>query len=234
MLIRSMCVAGCILGFMQVSLAQSAHKKLREGDLLYDQGEFLAAEEAYRKAGAKDEEAKADYNLGNAIYQQERYDEAVKYYEAAAEAAKDPAEKANAYYNLGNTHFKAQALDKSIDAYKNALKLEPDDLDTKKNLTMALQKLRQQQQQQQQQQPQQQQNKDQQQQQPQPQEDQQKQNPQQQNAQSQQEAQPKESNEDLTKEEAEELLRIIDNEDSKVQEKLRKSTANPKKPVKDW
>jgi hypothetical protein len=38
----------------------------------------------------------------------------------------------------------------------------------------------------------------------------------------------------MTKAEAEELLRIIDNEDSQVQEKLRKSSSNPNKPKKDW
>lgn len=221
----------CCLGF--VVFGQSQHKMLRNGDLMYDQGEFLAAEEAYRKASEAKESAQAQYNIGNAIYNQERYDEAVKHFEAAAESASDPQLKSQAFHNLGNTHFKAQALDKSVEAYKQALKLNPSDIDTKKNLTLALQKLQQQQQQQQQQQEgdnqQEQQKEEQQQEQP-----QQPQDQQQQQQQQEEQPRPQESDQDLTKEEAEELLRIIDAEDSKVQEKLRKSSGNPAKPKKDW
>ena len=207
--------------------AQSAHTLRRSGDLMYDQEEYVEAEEAFRRANSKELTPEGLYNLGNAIYQQQRYDEAVKQYEAAAAQATDPALKAGAYYNLGNTHFNAQQLEESIDAYKNALKIDPQDLDTKNNLTRALQQLQQQQQQQQQQNDQEQQNQEQQQQQ-----QQQQQSPQQEDQETEgaEQEQPK----DLSKEEAEELLRIIDAEDQRVQEKLRKSSGDKKKPKKDW
>jgi tetratricopeptide (TPR) repeat protein len=216
--------------------AQSKHKQLREGDLFYEQGEFLEAEEAYRKANETKSNAQAQYNLGNAIYQQERYEEAIRQFESAAESSADPMMKSQAYYNLGNTHFKAQALDKSVEAYKNALRLNPNDTDTKKNLTLALQKLQQQQQQQQQQQDKQEGGEEdkQQQQQPQPAPQDQEKQKQQQSAQGNEDSQQTEAKESMTKAEAEELLRIIDNEDSQVQEKLRKSSSNPNKPKKDW
>lgn len=211
--------------------AQTSHRLLRSGDLMYDQGEFLRAEEHYRKANEAEESAQAQYNLGSAIYNQERYDEAVRHFESAAEQATDPAVKAGAYYNLGNTHFKAQALDKSVEAYKQALKIDPNDIDTKKNLTLALQRLKQQQQQQQQQ-------SQGDQEQPQPPSPQEEQEQQQQQPQSRQpedkQEQPTPAEQNLSREEAEELLRIIEAEDSKVQEKLRKVNANPGKPVKDW
>ncbi len=221
---------------VNIAFSQSPHKQLRNGDLYYDQGEYLEAEEAYRKANAEKQNAQAQYNLGNSIYLQERYDEAVQHYESAAQQSTDPLLKAQAYHNLGNTHYRAQSLDKSIEAYRNSLKLNPGDIDTKKNLTMALQQLRQQQQQQQQDQQKGDQEKEEQQQeeQQQPQEQQQQQQQQQQDSENKEQPQPSESNEDLTKEEAEELLRIINSEDSKVQEKLRKTSANPKKPKKDW
>jgi tetratricopeptide (TPR) repeat protein len=215
--------------------AQSKHKQLREGDLFYEQGEFLEAEEAYRKANETKSNAQAQYNLGNAIYQQERYEEAIRQFESAAESSADPMMKSQAYYNLGNTHFKAQALDKSVEAYKNALRLNPNDTDTKKNLTLALQKLQQQQQQQQQQDKQEGGEEDkQQQQQPQPAPQDQEKQKQQQSTQGNEDSQQTEAKESMTKAEAEELLRIIDNEDSQVQEKLRKSSSNPNKPKKDW
>ncbi len=225
--------------------AQSSHRLLRDGDLYYDQGEFLVAEEAYRKAQAGERNPQAIYNLGNAIYQQERYEEAVRHFEAAAEQATDAQVRAKAFHNLGNAHYRAQALDKSIEAYKNALRLNPGDIDTKRNLTLALQSLQQQQQQQQQQSQQEPDDSEQDQQQ------QQQQSPgesgdtddntQQQTARGEDPADDEgdrpdapESERPLTREEAEELLRIIDTEDSRVQQNLRRSSADERRPKKDW
>jgi Ca-activated chloride channel family protein len=222
----------CCAALMIPVAGQTPHRQLRNGDLFYDQGEFLEAEESYRKANEARLNPQAQYNLGNAIYQQQRYDEAVKHYESAAETATNPLMKAQAYHNLGNTHYRAQALDKSIEAYRNALKLNPEDLDTKKNLTLALQQLRQQQQQQPQQQPGGDEDK---QEQPQPQEQPQQTTQQQETG--QQDEQPPEPSDpvmDLTREEAEELLRIIDADDSRVQEKLRKTSSNTRRSTKDW
>ena len=215
-----------------VIYGQSAHKHKRAGDLFYDQREFNVAEEEYRKANAIDESSTGAFNLGNAIYQQERYDEAVAQYERAAEQAADPKLKAGAYYNLGNTHMQAQQFDKGIEAYINALKADPEDIDTKKNLTMALQQLQQQQQQQQQQQDQEQSEGD----------EEQESEPEDQPQQGQDDAQQEDQvpqpgedqQQDLSREEAEQLLRIVDAEDQKVQEKLRKGAGEKKKPKKDW
>ncbi len=212
--------------------AQSAHKHLRAGDLFYDQREFNVAEEAYRKANAEDESAQGTFNLGNAIYQQERFDEAVTQYERAAEQASDPKVKAGAYYNLGNTYMQAQQFDKGVEAYINALKADPDDIDTKKNLTLALQQLQQQQQQQQQEQQEQEHGQDEQQDQEQEQQPQQGQDNAPQEDQSPQPDQQEQQN--LSREEAEQLLRVVDRDDQKVQEKLRKASGKQRKPKKDW
>ena len=222
------------------AFSQSAHKLRRDGDLMYDQREYLAAEEAYRKANDKESTAEGMYNLGSAVYNQERYEEAVKHYSSAAETASAPDLKSAAYFNLGNTYVNAGELEKGIGAYIESLKILPDDLETKKNLTRALQQLKQQQQQQQQQ-DQQGEGEEQEEQQQQNQgggEDQEQQQEQQAQAQAEEEeseasSQPQEQQE-LTKEEAEELLRIIESEDQRVQEKLRKGSAEKKKPKKDW
>jgi len=87
-----------------IGYGQNPHKQLRNGDLYYDQGEFLEAEEAYRKANAEKQNAQAQFNLGNSIYEQARYDEAIQYFESAAQQSSDPLLKAQAYHNLGNTH----------------------------------------------------------------------------------------------------------------------------------
>ena len=121
--------------------AQSAHKYLRKGDNAYENGSYSDAEVNYRRALEKENTTRGEYNLGNSTYRQERYDEAIKHYEAAAGAAKDQQTKARAYHNLGNAHFQNGKIPESIEAYKNALRLNPNDFDTKRNLANALRRL---------------------------------------------------------------------------------------------
>lgn len=111
--------------------AQSAHKHLRTADQAYEAQDYTQAEENYRKSLVKKNTTKGTYNLGNAIYQQERYDEAVKTYETAARTAQDAATKASANHNLGNAYFNQKEYEKSIEAYKNALRLNSQDVETK-------------------------------------------------------------------------------------------------------
>ena len=224
--------------------AQDAHKWLLKGDKAYEDKNFSEAEVNYRRALEKDNSAQGAYNLGNSTYRQERYDEAVRHYESVTESARDNVTRARAFHNLGNAHFQNQKYKESIDAYKNALRLNPDDMDTRRNLVNALRRLPpppppQSQQGDSQQQ------KDQNQQQNQQQQQQQNQSPQQdpqdnenQDENDQQQQQPssgqQEQPQDLSKEEARQLLEIMDQEEQKVQQKLRKAQAKNKKSSKDW
>ncbi len=215
--------------------SQSSHKLLIEGDALYKKEQFDLAEEKYRKAKVKDKSGKAAYNLGNSLSVQERYEEATNQFSNAAAMSNDPEVKSKAYYNLGNTHFRNQKFQESVDAYKNALTYNEEDSQTKENLMMAKKMLQVQQQQQQQQQQEQEQKENQEQQQQEQQEQQQQEN-QDQSQEEKEEPQSAEETEkkDLDKEDARKLLEIIENEEKKVQEKLRKMKGNSTKPKKDW
>lgn len=70
-------------------IAQDTHKLLRAGDRDYNNQDFAAAEESYRKSLQKDKTIKGNFNLGNSVYNQDRHEEAVEYYESAANLAKD-------------------------------------------------------------------------------------------------------------------------------------------------
>ncbi|MEO1435030.1 MAG: tetratricopeptide repeat protein [Bacteroidota bacterium] len=231
-----------LLSFGQLN-AQSDHKHLREGDKSYLDKDYTNAEEQYRRViRENDGSLKGNYNLGNAIYEQERFQEALEYYQAAAQVAGDESQRADALHNLGNAFYQVQDFENSINAYKEALKLDPNDMATKYNLTSALRQQRIQQQQQQQrqnqegEQEQQQQEQQQQQQQQEQQEGEQQQEqqqaPEEQEVDENQEQQPAETRE-MSKEEAERLLDIIEKEEQKVQEKLRKNQAKGKL-EKDW
>ena len=109
-----------MLPFILTIEAQSAHKHLRNADEDYKVSNFEAAEEDYRKSLEKENSAQGRYNLGNAIYQQDRFEEAIKQYNDAIQTTGDPALRQKAYHNLGNAHFSKEEYDKSIEAYKNA------------------------------------------------------------------------------------------------------------------
>ncbi len=211
-----------------------AHNLRRDADKEYRSRAYDKAEEAYRKADILDADEKSSFNLGNAIYNQERYEEAVSQYEKAASMMDDAERKAAAYYNLGNAHFNNKKYKESVGAFKRALKADPDDLQAKQNLLMALQALKMEQQQQ----PQPEQQQQNQQQQEQEQQDQQQQQQQQQPGSSNEDDQPQQQTSDteqkLTKEQAMQLLEIIEEEDRKVQEKMRKRTGERSKNGKDW
>ena len=131
-------------------LVQDADKFIRSGNKYYADSNFQAAELKYTKALETDPNSeKGLFNQGNSYYQQEKYEEALQNYEMTAELMLNPKEKAAAYHNLGNAYFKGQQLEKSIEAYKNALRLQPNDAETKYNLALAKKLLEQQKQDQQ-------------------------------------------------------------------------------------
>ncbi|MCB0560556.1 MAG: tetratricopeptide repeat protein [Lewinellaceae bacterium] len=235
--------------------AQSAHRQLRQGNEAYEEQDYKAAEEHYRKSLVERSTAKGSYNLGNAIYQQGRYEESIRRFEHAAEVSKNDDEKASAFHNLGNAYLQGQKWEKAIEAYKNSLRLRPGDQSTKYNLAMAQQLFRQEQEREQQQQQQQEkgeqdqqqqqqqsgqsqgeQDQQDQQQQSQGEQDQQQQQ-QQQNAQQDQEqgGKPQEGGQALSQEEAQRLLEIIQEEELRVLEKMKnQQNGAPKKREKDW
>lgn len=205
--------------------SQIDHKDLREGDRLYRQKETVAAEEAYRKALEKKASPKAWYNLGNAVYNQGRFEESANNYQQSIDKLNPSGQKANAYYNLGNALYQKGNFKGSIDAYKQALRIKPGDQETQHNLSVALKKQQQKEQQQQQQE-----NKQKQDQQKQDQNQDQKNS----NPNKNQQEQGENTQRKLSKEEAEALLNIMDEEEKKVQSKLRQAGKTNSQVKKDW
>lgn len=129
---------------------QSEKKMVREGNDLYEEGNYSEAEIEYRKAlSEKPDYYKGKFNLGDAMYGQENYEESGKIFGELGEIAKTPEEKSGSWYNLGNSLMEQQKYQESIEAYKKALRLDPDDQDAKYNLEYARKLLNDQQQQQQ-------------------------------------------------------------------------------------
>jgi len=130
------------------ALKREARKLVREGNELYNQAKFADAEVAYKKALQKDPNSEtANYNLGNALSQQNRGKEAIAKYELVAKTTKDNYTLAEAMHNIGNTHYQDKNYQGAVDAYKNSLRANPKDDETRYNLALAQMMLKNQQQQ---------------------------------------------------------------------------------------
>ena len=242
-----------ILFFIILTLYTSANAQksyrehLRSGNRIYVDSIFDKSEIEYRKAIEKDgKDANAHFNLGNALLFQNKGEEALKEYELAAMYEEDKERLAQVYHNTGVLMQAAKDYKNAVEAYKQALRNNPNDDETRYNLALAMNQLKQQQQdqqdqqqdQQQQQQDQQQQQQDQQQQQQDQQQQQQDQQQQQQDQQQQQQQDQQQQQQDqqMSKENAQQLLEAAMQDEKDVQEKVKKKLLQLKgrKLEKDW
>lgn len=123
-----------ILGFCLASLAQSERKITRKGNAQYETGNFVDAEINYKKAIEKNANLlEAEFNLGDALVKQERFDEALESFNKVSSSTEDPVLKANALHNKGNVHLSQQDLESALESYKDALRINPKDNETRYN-----------------------------------------------------------------------------------------------------
>jgi len=138
-----------LVGFSQEidseKMERDARENVREGNVLYNQLKFSEAEVAYKKALSKNPNyPKASYNLGNAIYQQNRNKEAVAQFEILEKTAPNKMIKAEAYHNMGNSFMKEKQYDKAVASFKNSMRNNSKDEETRYNLALAQELLEQQ------------------------------------------------------------------------------------------
>lgn len=130
------------LGIMLLSVFGYSQSKTKsyiiEGNEYYQKGKFDNAEVAYKKASMEDPTSvKANYNLGNALFQQKRYKESIAHYKRSAEVSKTKNDKHLAYHNLGNAFMQEKDYQNAVDNYKQALKNDPKDDATRYNYALA-------------------------------------------------------------------------------------------------
>ncbi|MFA5508489.1 MAG: tetratricopeptide repeat protein [Vulcanimicrobiota bacterium] len=81
--------------------------------------------------------AQVEYNLGLSLYHQEKFEEALPYFETAA-STEDEALKAKAFYNQGNSLYNLERLPEARSAFEKALLLNPEDDDARYNIELIL------------------------------------------------------------------------------------------------
>ncbi len=222
-LISVLLIACCLLPV--ATRAQNERALIKKGNEAYEKKDYGNAISNYQLVTGKTPgNSIAQFNLGNALYRNNKIDEAIQAYENALVHPGTNAEKSRSYYNKGVVLQNNKKLPECIDAYKKALTLNPQDEDARQNLQKALQ---QQKQEQKKENPDKKEDKK-------PKEDKKKKENDKQK-QDEKNQQPKPQPSRLTKQDAEEKLKALLQQEKNLQDRLRKvNTATSAKPEKDW
>ena len=219
------------------ALAQEKTERdyLRSGNKLYNDSLFIKAEVDYRKAlEINPKSTDAMFNLANTLLMQQKAKEAMEQYQSVSKIEKDKDKLAQIFHNMGVILQSSKQYPQCIEAYKESLRNNPKDDETRYNLALA-QKLLKDQQQDQQNQDQQEQQQKQQKQEEEKQDQNQDQQEQEQKDQQQQNQQQQQNKSEMSKENAQQLLNAIMQDEKNVQDKVKKQLQiRGKKLEKDW
>ena len=103
------------------AFAQKERKYIRQGNKEFENVNFENSEVSYRKAVDLEEKKSHEpaFNVGDALYKQEKYEDAIEQFNSLADVEVSKEEKAKIYHNIGNSLLQSNKLQESIDAYKN-------------------------------------------------------------------------------------------------------------------
>ena len=106
-----------ILDFMELDKAKSA----------YENEDYNTSQKIYSEYAQTSQNAQSYFNAGNALYKQEKYDEAIQSYEKSY--FENNVSEANKYGNIGNSYVKQstkESLEKAVKSYEKSLELSED------------------------------------------------------------------------------------------------------------
>ncbi|MFC1512423.1 tetratricopeptide repeat protein [bacterium] len=132
----------CLLLFLNSSLFAGFVHNVNKGNKFAGKNKYDEALLIYREAEKSDPDNPLVYfNIGNALYKRQQYDEALKEYEKST-YSKDIAIQSKAYYNIGNTMYKTGRLQEALSNYKKCLDLNQNDEDAKYNVEYVQRKIK--------------------------------------------------------------------------------------------
>lgn len=191
------------------AVAQKENKEIIKGNESYKKGEYEIAESSYNKAiEANDKNSIAYFNKGNALLKQNKYSAAASMYTAAINNSNNVFIKAKAAYNKGVAEAKQKNWQQAVDAFKQALKMAPSDKDTRENLQKALNEIKKQ-------------------------KPEEKPNNQKKKDDNKEEDKKKQQPK-MSKEQMENELNKLRNEEKRLQKEIQKQKVQPVSPEKDW
>ena len=111
-----------------------------EGNLAYTEGYLEEALALYTQAQVENPDSRElHYNIGNVQYRKEDLDKAIEGYGAALGGS--PEISKLAHFNIGNVYYQRQAWEEAVKSFSEVLRLDPDDIEARQNLELALRML---------------------------------------------------------------------------------------------
>jgi tetratricopeptide (TPR) repeat protein len=211
--------------------SQQEKKDIIEGNKQFENKKYGEAEKSYNRALGKNKNSyKGSFNLGNTYYKEGKYEDAANQFQALTHRAASKDTLSKAYHNLGNSLLRSKKYQESVDAYKNALKNNPNDDDTRYNLSYAQQMLKQKQQQQKKD------NKDKKDKKDDKKDKDKKDENKKKDEKKQDKEKPQPEKDQISKEDAKRLLQALQNDEKNLQDKMKKQKVNgvKQKIEKDW
>lgn len=173
----------------------SVVNSIQSGNDSYRNGEYEKALDAYNRAlQSEPGNSIARFNRASTLYRMNQQTEAVQLFTALAREIKDKTVQANSFYNKGVILSGQKNLEESIEAYKQVLRINPGDNEARENLQKALLELKKKT--------------------PPPKKDEKKDNKKQEK--------PKQNNPKLSPKEAEQRLKLLEQKEKEVQQRLQK------------
>ena len=131
------------LAISSLAFSQKAERQnLRKGNKQYNNENYTQAEIDYRKSQEVNPNSpEAAFNLGNSLYKQQKFEDALKQYGIAGQNGTDASYQSETFHNGGNIFMAQEQYDRAIQYYKQSLRLNPHDDETSYNLALAQQLL---------------------------------------------------------------------------------------------
>jgi len=140
-----------LLAFSLSACGSSVERTLDNGNQAFGEQAYEQALETYAQAiEMAPTLAEPVYNLANTLYRMEAFEQTGQLMGQALQLGSEELTQ-HGFYNLGNNFFQQQQMDGAIESYKESLRLNPDDLDAKYNLELAMQQQQEQEQEEQEQ-----------------------------------------------------------------------------------
>jgi len=117
--------------------AQTDRQFITQGNRLYRQGKFAEAEVMYRKAAEKNpRNPQASFNLGNALLMQKKDSAAMVQWQQTAKLEPNKIRLAKSFHNMGVVLQSSQMYQEACTAYEEALRNNPKDDETRYNYVL--------------------------------------------------------------------------------------------------
>ena len=130
----------------EIAIDKESNNLTLDGNIEFAENNLVEAESLYRKSISKDSlNLKAVYNMGNSFYKNELKDEAINQYRSSIKKTTDKDLLYKSFHNLGNVFMQNEDYQNAVDSFKKALLNKPSDDETRYNYVLAKELLKNQQ-----------------------------------------------------------------------------------------